>query len=84
MRHACVVCGASSFFFILPIMAHAASQLKKNRGEVDVNAIEDEKEKRRKSRRTASREQKRKVKETRAGLADWWLHLLCSTSVAGP
>ncbi|XP_026045463.1 ankyrin-3-like isoform X42 [Astatotilapia calliptera] len=41
-------------------MAHAASQLKKNRGEVDVNAIEDEKEKRRKSRRTASREQKRK------------------------
>lgn len=42
-------------------MAHAASQLKKNRGEVDVNAIEDEKEKRRKSRRTASREQKRKV-----------------------
>lgn len=84
MRHACVVCGASSFFFILPIMAHAASQLKKNRGEVDVNAIEDEKEKRRKSRRTASREQKRKVKETRAGLAGWWLHLLCSTSVAGP
>ncbi|XP_054874610.1 ankyrin-3 isoform X18 [Amphiprion ocellaris] len=41
-------------------MAHAASQLKKNRGEVDVNAIEDEKEKRRKSRRAASREQKRK------------------------
>ncbi|XP_067373312.1 ankyrin-3-like isoform X26 [Channa argus] len=42
-------------------MAHAASQLKKNRGEVDVNAIiEDEKEKRRKSRRTTSREQKRK------------------------
>lgn len=65
-------------------MAHAASQLKKNRGEVDVNAIEDEKEKRRKSRRTASREQKRKVKETRAGSAGWWLHLLCSTSVVGP
>lgn len=42
-------------------MAHAASQLKKNRGEVDVNAIEDEKEKRRKSRRATSREQKRKV-----------------------
>lgn len=42
-------------------MAHAASQLKKNRGEVDVNALEDEKEKRRKSRRTSSREQKRKV-----------------------
>ncbi|KAJ3609932.1 hypothetical protein NHX12_022026 [Muraenolepis orangiensis] len=42
-------------------MAHAASQLKKNRGEVDVNAIEDEKEKRRKSRRAASRELKRKV-----------------------
>lgn len=42
-------------------MAHAASQLKKNRGEVDVNALEDEKEKRRKSRRAASREQKRKV-----------------------
>lgn len=42
-------------------MAHAASQLKKNRGEVDVNAIEDEKEKRRKSRRAQSREQKRKV-----------------------
>ncbi|XP_056251296.1 ankyrin-3-like isoform X34 [Seriola aureovittata] len=41
-------------------MAHAASQLKKNRGEVDVNAIEDEKEKRRKSRRATSREQKRK------------------------
>nr|XP_040034589.1 ankyrin-3 isoform X9 [Gasterosteus aculeatus aculeatus] len=41
-------------------MAHAASQLKKNRGEVDVNALEDEKEKRRKSRRAASREQKRK------------------------
>ncbi|XP_017164398.1 ankyrin-3 isoform X3 [Poecilia reticulata] len=41
-------------------MAHAASQLKKNRGEVDVNAIEDEKEKRRKSRRASSREQKRK------------------------
>ncbi|XP_030234203.1 ankyrin-3 isoform X3 [Gadus morhua] len=41
-------------------MAHAASQLKKNRGEVDVNAIEDEKEKRRKSRRAASRELKRK------------------------
>ncbi|XP_029691377.1 ankyrin-3-like isoform X23 [Takifugu rubripes] len=41
-------------------MAHAASQLKKNRGEVDVNAIEDEKEKRTKSRRAASREQKRK------------------------
>nr|XP_020454818.1 ankyrin-3-like [Monopterus albus] len=41
-------------------MAHAASQLKKNRGEVDVNAIEDEKEKRRKSRRTTSREPKRK------------------------
>uniref|UniRef100_A0A3P8URX4 Ankyrin 3 n=1 Tax=Cynoglossus semilaevis TaxID=244447 RepID=A0A3P8URX4_CYNSE len=41
-------------------MAHAASQLKKNRGEVDVNALEDEKEKRRKSRRTSSREQKRK------------------------
>uniref|UniRef100_A0A673CP31 Ankyrin 3a n=1 Tax=Sphaeramia orbicularis TaxID=375764 RepID=A0A673CP31_9TELE len=41
-------------------MAHAASQLKKNRGEVDVNAIEDEKEKRRKSRRAQSREQKRK------------------------
>lgn len=63
MRHACVVCGASSFFvfFKLPIMAHAASQLKKNRGEVDVNALEDEKEKRRKSRRATSREQKRKV-----------------------
>ncbi|KAI3363322.1 hypothetical protein L3Q82_011948 [Scortum barcoo] len=60
VRHACVVCGASSFF-TLPIMAHAASQLKKNRGEVDVNALEDEKEKRRKSRRAASREQKRKV-----------------------
>nr|XP_057914764.1 ankyrin-3-like isoform X42 [Doryrhamphus excisus] len=41
-------------------MAHAASQLKKNRGEVDVNALEDEKEKRRKSRRATSREQKRK------------------------
>ncbi|XP_070398639.1 ankyrin-3 isoform X2 [Nothobranchius furzeri] len=41
-------------------MAHAASQLKKNRGEVDVNALEDEKEKRRKSRRASSREQKRK------------------------
>ncbi|XP_053731295.1 ankyrin-3-like isoform X4 [Synchiropus splendidus] len=41
-------------------MAHAASQLKKNRGEVDVNALEDEKEKRRKSRRAQSREQKRK------------------------
>ncbi|XP_061915145.1 ankyrin-3-like isoform X22 [Entelurus aequoreus] len=41
-------------------MAHAASQLKKNRGEVDVNALEDEKEKRRKSRRAMSREQKRK------------------------
>ena len=50
-------------------MAHAASQLKKNRGEVDVNAIEDEKEKRRKSRRAASREQKRKV--TDEGLAGW-------------
>lgn len=42
-------------------MAHAASQLKKNRGEVDVNALEEEKEKRTKSRRAASREQKRKV-----------------------
>ena len=42
-------------------MAHAASQLKKNRGEVDVNALEDEKEKRKKIRRAASREQKRKV-----------------------
>ncbi|XP_077438710.1 ankyrin-3-like isoform X8 [Vanacampus margaritifer] len=41
-------------------MAHAASQLKKNRGEVDVNALEDDKEKRRKSRRATSREQKRK------------------------
>ncbi|XP_071061852.1 ankyrin-3-like isoform X15 [Pseudochaenichthys georgianus] len=41
-------------------MAHAASQLKKNRGEVDVNALEDEKEKRKKIRRAASREQKRK------------------------
>ena len=45
-------------------MAHAASQLKKNRGEVDVNAIEDEKEKRRKSRRAASRELKRKVTDS--------------------
>lgn len=51
-------------------MAHAASQLKKNRGEVDVNAIEDEKEKRRKSRRAASREQKRKV--TDEGLLARW------------
>lgn len=42
-------------------MAHAASQLKKNRGEVDVNALEEEKEKRIKSRRAASKEQKRKV-----------------------
>lgn len=57
----CVVCGGSSSFVFPPIMAHAASQLKKNRGEVDVNAIEDEKEKRTKSRRAASREQKRKV-----------------------
>lgn len=57
------VCSVWCFsrLFSLPIMAHAASQLKKNRGEVDVNAIEDEKEKRRKSRRASSREQKRKV-----------------------
>lgn len=61
-------------------MAHAASQLKKNRGEVDVNAIEDEKEKRRKSRRASSREQKRKV------TGEGWLlllHLLSSTGVTG-
>lgn len=48
-------------------MAHAASQLKKNRGEVDVNALEEEKEKRIKSRRAASREQKRKVNGRGAG-----------------
>lgn len=76
MRHACVVCGAS--FFLLPIMAHAASQLKKNRGEVDVNAIEDEKEKRRKSRRATSREQKRKV--TDEGLAGWLARLVASSA----
>ncbi len=88
MRHACVVCGASSIF-LLPIMAHAASQLKKNRGEVDVNALEDEKEKRRKSRRAASREQKRKVTDEGwlagwlAGWLGWWLHLLRSASITG-
>lgn len=62
-------------------MAHAASQLKKNRGEVDVNAIEDEKEKRRKSRRAASREQKRKVTDEGLAWLGWWLHLLRSTSI---
>ena len=41
-------------------MAHAASALKKNR-DVDVNAIEDEKEKKRRIKKLASREQKRKV-----------------------
>lgn len=62
-------------------MAHAASQLKKNRGEVDVNAIEDEKEKRRKSRRAASREQKRKV--TDEGLAGWLAGgFICSAPLA--
>ncbi|XP_045577580.1 ankyrin-3 isoform X48 [Salmo salar] len=40
-------------------MAHAASALKKNR-DVDVNAIEDEKEKKRRIKKLASREQKRK------------------------
>ncbi|KAJ8013917.1 hypothetical protein DPEC_G00034800 [Dallia pectoralis] len=40
-------------------MAHAASALKKNR-DVDVNAIEDEKEKKRRTKKLASREQKRK------------------------
>lgn len=65
-------------FFDKPTMAHAASQLKKNRGEVDVNALEEEKEKRTKSRRAASREQKRKVRspggeESRGGRAGWEL-----------
>lgn len=41
------------------IMAHAASQIKKNK-DVDVNALEDEKERKRKSRKH-SREPKKKV-----------------------
>lgn len=40
-------------------MAHAASQIKKNK-DVDINALEDEKEKKRKSRKQL-REQKKKV-----------------------
>lgn len=76
------VCSVWCFsrLFSLPIMAHAASQLKKNRGEVDVNAIEDEKEKRRKSRRASSREQKRKV--TGEGWPPGWAGwLLVASSV---
>lgn len=41
------------------IMAHAASQIKKNK-EVDVNALEDEKERKKKSRKH-SKDQKKKV-----------------------
>jgi len=41
------------------IMAHAASQIKKNK-DVDINALEDEKEKKRKSKKLL-REQKKKV-----------------------
>lgn len=41
------------------IMAHAASQIKKNK-DVDINALEDEKEKKRKSRKQL-RDQKKKV-----------------------
>lgn len=62
-------------------MAHAASQLKKNRGEVDVNAIEDEKEKRRKSRRATSREQKRKVTDE-GSLARLAGGFICSAPLA--
>lgn len=40
-------------------MAHAASQIKKNK-DVDINALEDEKERKRKSRKH-SRDQKKKV-----------------------
>lgn len=65
-------------------MAHAASQLKKNRGEVDVNAIEDEKEKRRKSRRATSREQKRKVTdEGWGGLVRLAGGFICSAGITG-
>lgn len=71
------------------IMAHAASQIKKNK-ELDVNALEDEKERRRKSRKH-SKDQKKKVhSNTHAHIHVirgrvirfvGWQHLACEFSV---
>ncbi len=54
------------------IMAHAASQIKKNK-EVDVNALEDEKERKKKSRKH-SKDQKKKVHVLTYMLleGEWW------------
>ncbi len=53
-------------------MAHAASQIKKNK-EVDVNALEDEKERKKKSRKH-SKDQKKKVHVLTYMLleGEWW------------